>query len=552
MRSTRRVLVPCLAAFCLAGGAGAASAADKLIHGAIAYTPTADGVERFSAMLIRGDRVEAIGGEDLLARYPEAERIDAGGLTLLPGLIDAHGHVSSLGLTLAGLDLADIRSLEETLEATEGFARSRPTTAWIRGRGWNQVLWPGKQFPSASDLDRAVSDRPAYLTRIDGHAAWVNTRALAAAGIDRDTPDPPGGKIHRDVEGEPTGILIDAAMDLVESKIPPPDQAELREALSEATQTLAAAGLTGVHDAGISLAELAAYRSLIQDGAMPIRVYAMLGGMEVFRAFDGPPAVYGDDRLTVASVKLYADGALGSRGAALLEPYADDPGNEGLLFRDATEFRAAIAEVNGAGFQACIHAIGDRANRVVLDAFEAVQRGAPSPLRNRIEHAQVVALEDIPRFAELGVIASMQQTHATSDMNMAEDRVGPKRILGAYAWRRLLDSGALIAGGSDFPVEKWNPFLGLYAAVSRKDTDGRPEQGWYRDQAMSREEALRSFTLDAAYAGGQERELGSLEPGKYADFILVDRDFFAVPEDALFGTEVLQTWVAGRPVFVRE
>jgi len=308
--------------------------------------------------------------------------------------------------------------------------------------------------------------------------------------------------------------------------------------------------MTGMHDAGINITEAEVLMSMADDNELDMRIYAMLSDAgKNLDAMGKPLKGYGNDRLDIRTVKLYSDGALGSRGAAMIAPYSDDPENRGLPFNTQDELDSYVQKANDMGFQVGIHAIGDLGNRMALDAFEKVQGGKRSPLRNRIEHAQIIALEDIPRFAELGVIAAMQPTHATSDMNMAEDRIGPERIPGAYAWRRLLDSGAIVAGGSDFPVEKSNPFLGLYAAVTRQDGAGMPEGGWYRDQALTRAEALRSFTLDAAYAAHQEDRLGSLEAGKWADFIIVDRDFFEIPAAQIDDIRVLQTWVGGQRVY---
>lgn len=338
-------------------------------------------------------------------------------------------------------------------------------------------------------------------------------------------------------------------MYLVQRLIPEPNRSDIRRRYRKAQSDLLALGITGVHDTGVSVTETEVLMSMADDRELQLRTYVMLRGADAaLDAFPEPITSYGDDRLDIRAVKLVADGALGSRGAALLEPYSDEPEVRGLVILTVAELTASVERANSRGFQVGIHAIGDRANRDALDAFAQIQGGRPSPLRNRIEHAQVIALEDIGRFAELGIIASMQPTHATSDMNMAEDRVGPERIRGGYAWRRLLDSGAVIAAGSDFPVELANPFHGLSAAVTRKDRDGLPEGGWYADQALTREEALRAFTLDAAYAAHQEDRLGSLEPGKWADFIIVDRDYFEVPAEEIDDIRVIETWIGGRYV----
>ena len=317
-----------------------------------------------------------------------------------------------------------------------------------------------------------------------------------------------------------------------------------------AANALLAEGITSVHDAGINLMNAEVYLSLADSDQLDLRIYAMIGGAgEVLDSIGKPIRQYGNDRLDIASVKLYSDGALGSRGAAMIEPYSDDVENRGLPFWTQQQLDEKTLKANRMGFQVGIHAIGDLGNRMALNAFENAQGGKPSPLRNRVEHAQIITLQDIPRFAELGVIASMQATHATSDMNMAEDRIGADRLLGGYAWRRLLDSGAVIANGSDFPVELSNPFHGLYAAVTRQSRGGEPDGGWIADQALTRAEALHSFTLAAAYAANQEDRLGSLEPGKWADFIIIDRDYFKIPSSEIDDIQVLQTWVGGKLMF---
>ena len=518
------------------------------------YTSSDDGIKRFSVLVVGDDgRIAAIGNESVLEDHPDARRHDLAGMTILPGLTDAHAHVAGLGFLKTSLDLAGVSSLEEAVVRIAQYGKDKPHSRWITGRGWNQVIWPVREFPAAADIDAVVSDRPVWLRRIDGHAGWANSAAMRLAGIDADTPDPVGGKIIRDDNGHATGIFIDKAMDLIESQVPQPSKDDGRAAIGAAVKTLLSEGMTSVHDAGIDIATAEIYMSMADDGELGMRIYAMTGGAgDVLDAIGEPIVAYGNDHLDIAAVKLYTDGALGSRGAAMIEPYSDDPENRGLPFWTQDELNAMVEKANGMGFQVGIHAIGDLGNRMALDAFERVQGGKPSPFRNRIEHSQIIALDDIPRFAELGVIASMQATHATSDKNMAEDRVGPDRIKGGYAWRRLLDSGAIIANGSDFPVELSNPFHGLYASVTRQDRDGEPPGGWYAGEALTRAEALHSFTLAAAYAARQEKRLGSLEPGKWADFIIIDRDYFEVDAGEIDDIVVLETWVAGKQVFARE
>ncbi|MDH3578144.1 MAG: amidohydrolase [Gammaproteobacteria bacterium] len=528
-----------------------AAAAETVLQNVNGYTSSGDGMRQFSVLVFDdAGKVVATGGDDLLVGRSGEGQIDGGGFTVLPGLIDAHAHVYGLGLLKTSLDITGITSVDEAARRIHVYAEEHPHARWILGRGWNQVLWPVKEFPNAAHIDAVVSDRPVWLRRIDGHAGWANSAAMKLAGIDNDTPDPVGGKVLRDENGHATGIFVDLAMDLIDRHLPKPEKSDYRQALKSAVDALIAEGMTSVHDAGIDLMNAEVYISMADNDELDMRIYAMTGGAgEVLDAIGKPLHSYGNDRLEIASVKLYADGALGSRGAAMIEPYSDDAENRGLAFWTQDELDRMVSKANGMGFQVGIHAIGDLGNRMALDAFENGQNGKPSALRNRIEHAQIIALEDIPRFAELGVIASMQPTHATSDKNMAEDRVGPDRILGGYAWRRLLDSGAVIASGSDFPVELSDPFHGLYAAVTRQGRDGEPEDGWYADQALTRAEALHSFTLAAAYAANQEDRLGSLEPGKWADFIIIDRDYFTIPASDIDDIQVLQTWVGGEKVY---
>ncbi|MGH8441680.1 MAG: amidohydrolase [Nevskiaceae bacterium] len=538
-----------LLAAAMALGPGSA-AADLLVHNVTGYTLDRAGeLRRFEALLVRDGKVVATGKQgELAAQAKDATRLDGLGRVLLPGLIDAHGHIMGLGHSRTQVDLVGTRSLAQAQERVRAFADANPQAQWIRGRGWNQVIWGLNRFPTAAELDKAAWDRPAWLKRVDGHAGWANKRALELAGITRDTRSPEGGRIERDSQGSPTGVLVDAAMDLVDRILPSPTREESEAALDAALRELASVGLTSVHDAGIDAGTFALYTSRAAAGTLTLRINAMIGGAgEDFDAIvkQDPRADDGSGFLSVRSVKLYADGALGSRGAALLEPYSDDPGNKGLLFQPDKDLAAQIDKAVARGFQVCVHAIGDAGNRQVLDAFARVKRD----LRHRIEHAQVVSLKDIPRFKQLGVIAAMQPTHATSDMNMAETRVGPERIKGAYAWRRFLKQGVRIAAGSDFPVESANPFWGLHAAVTRQDHENLPPGGWYPDQAMTVTEALRAFTLDAAWAGHQEKNLGSLEPGKQADFIVVDRDIFTADPKTIWQTKVLETYVAGRRVY---
>jgi predicted amidohydrolase YtcJ len=531
----------------------AARGAPTLLEHVTGYTLAANQLHSFSAMVFDAGKVIETGdAQDLRKRYPSAQTLDGQGNCLLPGLIDAHGHVLDLGFETLQIQLWDTKSLEESLQLVRAYDAANPGRRWLLGDGWNQVKWQLGRFPTTHDLDTAVSDKPVVLARVDGHAKWLNTRAMQAAGISRDTQDPPGGRIERDATGRPSGVLVDKAMALIDKIVPKPTDDEMRVALKTALAHMNAVGLTGVGDAGVDARTVAVYRQLADQRQLTVRAYVMIrdvGPDFTELSKNGPLIGYADDHLTIRAVKLFADGALGSRGAALLAPYSDAPGR-GLLFMPENEMERRIQKALEAGYQVNVHAIGDAANHEVLDAFEAAYKVVDGrPLRNRVEHAQVVALSDIPRFKQLDLIASMQPTHATSDMNMAEDRIGKARLQGAYAWRNFLTQGTRIAGGSDFPVESDNPFFGLHAAVTRTDHDNRPAGGWHPEQALTLAEAFRAFTLDAAYAEHNEQHIGSLERGKWADFILVDRDLFKIPPADIWKIKVRQTWVGGQRVY---
>lgn len=499
-------------------------------------------------------KVLARGDSSVAATYPQAKVLDGKGQTLLPGLIDGHGHLLGLGEYLKQADLRGLSSEAVSAAQVAAFARANPEQQWVIGRGWNQVLWDSKAFPAKKTLDEVLPDKPVYLVRIDAHAAWVNSKALALAGITKDTIDPPGGEIIRDERGEPAGVLIDNAMYLVQQKIPAPSTADKRAALQSAFSHLQALGITAVHDAGVSTELVSLYQQLQQEQALGVRVYPMLSAKDPALEQWFSKGIVDDpsDWLDIRSVKIYGDGALGSRGAALLADYSDQSGQRGLLVTEPDALTEIMRLTINAGYQANVHAIGDRANRLVLDRFELLatpeQRAAG---RHRIEHAQIVSPQDIPRFKTLQVLPAMQAVHATSDMNMAGDRLGVARLRGAYAWRTFADQGSIIVGGSDFPVELANPFHGLHASVTRQDQQNQPVGGWLPEQRLTLIEALRSFTVDAAYGAFQEQSMGTLAPGSWADFILVDRDIFAIPPEQLWQTTTEQTWIHGKLRFSR-
>ncbi len=485
--------------------------------------------------------------------------LDLGGRAVLPGLVDAHGHLMYLARLRLALDVAGVRSETASAERVAARATVARPGEWISGRGWDQNLWPGAELPTRASLDRAAPDHPVALVRVDGHAIWANSRALGIAGIDRHTADPPGGWLVRDAAGEPTGVLIDSAQELVRRVEPRPNPAQFEDAVRAAVAACLAVGLTGVHEMGADLDAVGAYRRLAAAGAFPFRNHVALRGADDAAwqaALDEGPRRDAGERIGVAAVKLMADGALGSRGAALHAPYCDDPGNTGLLLLPPDELEARARAAAERGFQVCVHAIGDRANSLVLDTLEAMMRGRPSAAggrlaavpgadpRHRVEHAQILAAQDVPRFRGLGVLPSMQPTHCTSDMPWAPGRLGPERLPGAYAWRSLLATGTIIAGGSDFPVELPNPFHGIHAAVTRRPRTG-PDPGWQPEQRMTRAEAVRAFTVWNAHAAHQERALGTLEPGKWADLVACSADVFTCPEAEIPDIEPVLTLVAG-------
>jgi predicted amidohydrolase YtcJ len=507
------------------------------------------------SLAVRGGRIVylgADGGAEAL-RGPSTRVIDLAGRAVTPGLIDAHSHLGGLGETLEQVDLGGAATYGEVVRRVREAARALPQGAWVRGHGWDQNRWPEKRFPTHEELSAAVPDHPVWLARVDGHAALVNARAMAILGIDAATKDPTGGRFLRDASGRPTGVLVDNAKGWAEGRLPAPSDDDRRRTLRQAARHCVALGLTTVTDMGIGDGEVRAYQALKAAGELPLRAAVFLTDDAALldRWFARGPLIDPDARLNVRGVKLYADGALGSRGAALIEPYSDDPGNLGLMVSTGDHMAEVARRAADRGFQVAIHAIGDRGGLVALDAMERALQGPRPEARFRLEHSQVLRLQDIQRLARLGVIASMQPTHATSDMPWAGDRLGPRRLAGAYAWRKVLDAGGRLALGSDFPVESADPRLGLYAAITRQDLQGNPPGGWLPGERLTREEALRGFTLDAAWSLFLDKEVGSLEVGKRADLVVFAHDPMTVPEREIPGAGIDYTLVDGRVVYQR-
>lgn len=530
----------------LVGLSAFAQVADLVVENAVVYTvdqtnPTA------KSIAIKDGRFIAVGGDMKKHIGPKTQRIDAQGAAVIPGLIDAHVHLRGLGDLLETFDMRFTKTKEEVAQQVKTATAKLPPGEWVRGRNWDQTNWGG-EFPNADDISKVVNDRPVYLTRVDGHAGWANRKALEIAGVNKDTQDPPGGQIIRDKSGNPTGVLVDRAQGLVTRKIPELSFEQVKRRLRLAAEASVKLGLTGVHDAGIGIPERNAYRELIHENALPLRVYAMIGGTgELWQQYakSGPEL---GSHLTVRSVKLYADGALGSRGAALWQPYSDDKATNGLMVTTKETLEGQIAEIAATGFQVCTHAIGDRANRLVLDAYAKVLKPG-NDRRFRVEHAQVIALPDFQLFKNFNIIPSMQATHATSDMRWAEKRLGPDRIAGSYAWKRFLKMGIPIANGSDFPVEDPNPLWGFYASFTRQDHSGFPQGGWMPDQALTRMEALESFTLTPARAAFEEKQKGSIAVGKLADFLILEKDIMKIAPKEVLTTKVRSTYVGGKLVY---
>ncbi len=526
----------------------APAAADTMVSNVNGYTLTQAGaVQRFSAMLVGPDgRVKQLFAAGQRTPRRTQFRVNGQGRTLIPGIIDAHGHVMGLGAQALQLDLSETTSLADALSKISAYAAANPTPRWIVGRGWNQEKWGLGRFPTAAELDRAVANRPVYLERVDGHAGWANSLAMREAGITAATAAPSGGRIEKD-GAQPSGIFVDAAAELVTRVIPAPLPRQRDEQLATAQRLLLSQGITATADMGTTVNDWTVFRRAGDYGRLRVRIMSYAAGVEPLLAVAGSgptPWLYGS-RLKMGGVKLYLDGALGSRGAYLKAPYADAPGQRGLQLLTDTELKNLASRASMDGFQVAAHAIGDAANANLLGAFEELANTYGGDRRWRVEHAQVVDPADLPRFGRRGIIASMQPVHQTSDRTMAEARLGPGRLGGAYAWNSMLRAGSRLAFGSDYPVESPNPFVALAAAATRTDPANQPAGGWQPQERVTFAQAFAAFTTGAAYAGFAEDRLGSLEPGRLADFVLLDRDPFTATPDNLRRTQVQETWVGG-------
>lgn len=543
--------------------------ADGLIDNLRGMTVAADGtVTRFQGIVVdaqgRVVRLVPVGEAPQLFTKKELKkrgnkpiwdyRYDLGGRTVLPGFIDGHGHVMGLGFASLSLDLSDTRSLEEAKAKVADYVKRNPDRTWVLGRGWNQESWGLGRFPTAADLDAVAGGRPVWLARADGHAGWASSAAITAANVTAATAAPAGGRIEKTAGGAPAGVFVDNAMTLVERAVPRPLAKERDAAFLAAQGLLLADGVTAVADMGTSLDDWLSYRRMGDIGALRVRIMSYAAGVDTASTIAGrapTPWLY-DDRLRLGGVKLVADGALGSRGAALEAPYADAPGQRGLTLLTDTQLQNQMSRAAMDGFQLAVHAIGDRANRALLDAIQVLSETYKGDRRWRVEHAQIVDPTDIPRFGRFGTIASVQPVHETSDRLMAEARLGSARLAGAYAWKSLMQAGAPLAFGTDFPVERPDPWATWAAAVTRQDANGQPPGGWRPEEAVTREQAWWAMTGGAAYAGFAEKRFGTLQPGQKADFIVVDRDPTAIEPTALRSVGVQETWIGAQRVWQRK
>ncbi|MEE2995059.1 MAG: amidohydrolase [Gemmatimonadota bacterium] len=550
------IIAGLLTAFLLPADAGAQvrkSTADLVLKNGMVYTMD-QGRPKAQAVAIIGNQIAVVGTDADVEPYigPETRVIDLNGQTVVPGLKESHGHLIGIGRAKMIVNLVGISGYDELIERVKAAAEKAAPGEWIRGRGWHEEKWSDRSsltvrgFMTHHKLSEAIPDHPVYLSRADGHAALVNAKAMDMMNVGKATQPPEGGEIIKGGDGHPTGIFVDRAQKLIE--VPPMTDSQILQALELGIQECLTNGITMFDDAGVAHRTIRMYKAYAEQGKLDMRIYAMAAGLYTMRAI-GKPILDQGGFLTVRTVKLVADGALGSRGAALLEPYEDDPGNSGFFTTPPESVYTAAQYALKHGWQAAVHAIGDRANRMMLDMYEKAMNEFPhvKDHRFRNEHTQILDEADISRFAKLGVIASMQGIHATSDLPWAPDRLGERRTEeGGYVWQKLLKEGVKIINGTDAPVEHVNPIASFYASVTRKSPDGNPKGGMYPDQRMSREEALRSYTLDAAYGSFHEDKLGSIETGKLADITVLSKDIMTVPEDEILSTEVTFTIVDGK------
>jgi len=540
--------------FVSCGPSGGGAKADKVFVNGHIVTMDEDRPVA-EAMAVGGGKFLAVGTEaDVLTAHGGAVVIDLGGKTVMPGIVESHGHLLSLGQSLLELNVVGVESPAGVIEKVRERVAETPPGQWIAGWGWDEGAW-AKAYPDNEALSQVSPEHPVYLRGLHGFACWANAKALEIAGIGNDTPDPPNGKILKNpVTERPTGILTNEAQVLLTSHIPPLTQDQTERALMLAHEECLRNGLTSVHEARTAKSMLEAFRSLKKKDKLAIRVWCMLDVPDeelILPYMENGPEIDPDHLLTVRCIKVFVDGALGSRGAAFLEPYSDAPATKGVIVTSENELYDITVRSLRAGLQVATHAIGDRANRITLNAYRRALEAVPSAEdhRLRVEHAQVTALEDIPRFAPLGIVLSMQPPHATSDMPWAETRVGPERIKGAYAWKSFLETGVHLTLNSDFPGETLNPFYGMYAAETRQTPDGKPEGGWYPEQCLSRQEVLRAYTIGAAYSGFEEDIKGKIVPGFLADFVVLSDDILTIPSDALLSMKVEQTYVGGKLMY---
>jgi predicted amidohydrolase YtcJ len=520
--------------------------ADLIVTNAVVYTVNDDFITA-EAFAVRNGKFVAVGTMDeITSKYVSKNVIDAGGKAIFPGLYDPHSHFLGLGQMLSQADLVGTTSYEEIIERLKAFEKENPDNQWLVGRGWDQNDWEVKEFPTKELLDEAFPDKPVALTRIDGHALIANSKALQLAKITSGSKVDGGDVILKN--GEPAGVLIDNAQGFIRRVIPRAEEAEKRAMIQAAEAECFKYGLTTVSDAGLNRDDIELIEKMHEEGSLKIRDYVMVSLGMANLEYYLKKGIIKTDRLNVRSVKLYADGALGSRGACLLEPYADASDQTGFLLLSAKELERSLTEIYSSDYQANTHCIGDSANRLILDIYGKLLKDK-NERRWRIEHAQIVSKTDVPKFGKYSIIPSIQATHGTSDMYWADERLGDERVKTAYAFQDLLKQNGMVANGSDFPVEFVNPIFGFHSAVARQDNHNFPEGGYQMENALTREQAMRAMTIWAAYANFEEKERGSIEVGKMADFILTDKDLMQIPNEEMRGVKVLKTVVGGEQVY---